>query len=303
MSNLVVGESLVDIFPDAALPGGSAFNVARALAGLGRAVHLATEIGSDDTGKILRSAVSEAGIRLIDGSITDRPTSRAITHIDEAGQPTYDFSVTFCPPEPTEISPPPRVLHTGSLAVHLCPDRVLQWIDQMAGATVVYDPNYREERMGDAGDAVATCERFIARADVVRASHDDLRGMYPNLSDDEVISRWLELGPALIAVTNGAAGAVLATPHRRIDSPTPRVEVVDRVGAGDAFTAALIDALGRCAVTGADDKDQLAELSDRQLRTIGGYANAGAAITVSQQGAVMPRREQLLDYVEAFATN
>ncbi|MDO5724435.1 MAG: PfkB family carbohydrate kinase [Flaviflexus sp.] len=302
MSNLVVGESLVDIFPDASLPGGSAFNVARALAGLGRLVKFATEIGGDERGELLREAVAEAGIDLIDGSITGRETSHAIANVNAAGEPTYEFSIRFCPPEPTEITPTPSVLHTGSLAVHINPERVLAWIDSVSSATVVYDPNYREETMGSMGDAVATCERFIRRADVVRASHDDLRGMYPDLDDDEVITRWLGLGPKLVAVTNGAAGAVLATAKRRIESRTPRVAVVDKVGAGDAFTAALIDALGRCAVTGADSRDQLGELSERQLRTIGGYANAGAAITVSYQGAVMPSREELLDHVEAFAT-
>lgn len=196
---------------------------------------------------------------------------------------------------------PPHTLHTGSLAVHLAPKTIHAWIDALSDvATITYDPNFREG-FGPHDEAVARTEEFISRSDVVKASHDDVERLYPGLSEEAVITKWLSMGPQLVALTGGESGAVVATENARVRSSTPKVAVVDTVGAGDAFMSALIDALGRTSMLGEGTKESRSMLSERQLRSIAGYANAGGAVAVSRRGAVPPTKDELLNFVSSFS--
>lgn len=109
------------------------------------------------------------------------------------------------------------------------------------------------------------------------------------------------MGPQLVALTGGESGAVVATENARVRSSTPKVAVVDTVGAGDAFMSALIDALGRTSMLGEGTKESRSMLSERQLRSIAGYANAGGAVAVSRRGAVPPTKDELLNFVSSFS--
>jgi fructokinase len=72
--------------------------------------------------------------------------------------------------------------------------------------------------------------------------------------------------------------------------PTPPVQVIDTVGAGDTFQAALLTWL---AEQGALDATALGALSGAALQQALGFAARAAAITCSRRGADMPRRAEL----------
>jgi fructokinase len=88
----VVGETLVDLIEDPtgqvdARPGGSAANVAVALARLGHPTSLLTHLGGDAHGRLVRDHLDASGVRLAPGTVIDGPrTSTARTTIDSHGQ-------------------------------------------------------------------------------------------------------------------------------------------------------------------------------------------------------------------------
>ena len=115
------------------------------------------------------------------------------------------------------------------------------------------------------------------------AGEDDL-AVYPGETIDDVLDQLLSFGPQLTAVSLGGHGATLASATHRVTVPAPTVDVVDTVGAGDTFTAALIDAL---LTTSTDTHDE------RYLRELGNHAASAAAITVQRARANLPTRTEL----------
>lgn len=314
MTIFVIGEALVDIFDTAdgpvELPGGSTYTVARGLGLLGRRVHFASDLGSGARAELLKETLTNSDVKLWPESTSNSPTSVARATVGSDGSATYEFDLHFNPPLPPKpgtdeaaklVKIAPNALHTGSLAVHLAPKTIRAWIDALSAvATITYDPNYRQS-MGPHADVVARCEEFIGLSDVVKASRRDIAAMYPGMSEEAVLTKWLSMGPQLVALTGGESGAVLATENARVRSTTPKVTVVDSVGAGDAFMSVLIDALDRTSMLGEGSTESRRRLSERQLRSIAGYANAGGAIAVSRRGAVPPTRDELLDFASAFS--
>ena len=141
------------------------------------------------------------------------------------------------------------VLHTGSIALELEPGagRVLDLLRRVrhAGRTAIsYDPNVRLARRGSPDEGRRAVERVVALADLVKVSSEDLGWLYPG--EDPVLAarRWVGVGPELVVLTAGGDGAVaLPAGGQQVRRPAPQVEVVDTVGAGDAFTAGLLAAL------------------------------------------------------------
>src|SRR5699024_3615510 len=125
-------------------------------------------------------------------------------------------------------------------------------------STITYDPNARPTLMGTAEEAKLRIEPLVAAADVVKVSDEDLRWLYPDTVEEEVVRRWAREGNAVVVLTRGAAGAFAATSSGlEVEVRAPKVDVVDTVGAGDSFMSALLDALWREDLLGADRRGHL----------------------------------------------
>jgi fructokinase len=294
---LVVGEALIDIVAQKGQPlgehvGGSPLNVAVGLALLGRRVELLTWIGDDPRGKRIANYLHDAGVELAAGSVGAPRTATALAELDEKGSATYQFDVDW------QISPDarpsdPLVLHSRSIATALEPgcSAVAELIDARAATTTItFDPNIRPAFFVDAADALARVEAVVTRSDVVKASDEDMRWLAPHASPQELAAHWLTLGPAIVAVTFGAEGsyAVCADGSQRI--PAYPTEVVDTVGAGDAFMTGLIDALWDRALLGADHREQLRNIDTDVLQQVLKVAALSSALTVARPGAALPDR-------------
>src|SRR5690349_1039891 len=139
---LVVGESLVDIVKtaegeDTEYPGGSAANVAVALARLERPVRFATSFGSDERGGIVREHLESAGVTFACDPVTGDRTSTAEATIGVDGAASYEFDLDWRLNE-VETDPAPRVVHTCSLGAVLEPgaDDVLRLLEALRPTTV-----------------------------------------------------------------------------------------------------------------------------------------------------------------------
>lgn len=303
MRTLVIGESLIDIVhrPDGSARehvGGSPANVAVGLARLGHDVTLATMLGRDERGARIASLLKGEGVALTQDSLGSTPTSVATSMLDATGAATYGFDLTW---ELNQDQPLEGLghVHTGSIAATLEPGAtaVLSTLQRARpGATISYDPNARPALMGDPQDVRAKIEALIGLSDVVKASDQDIAWLYGDVPLSEILRLWGLLGPALIVLTRGDKGAVmgLTTTGEVASVDAPVVEVVDTVGAGDAFMAGLLSGLLDARLLGdigARDRLRSAVLSDVRPAVHRGLTCA--AVTVSRPGADPPRRSEV----------
>ncbi|MBE3074067.1 MAG: carbohydrate kinase [Actinobacteria bacterium] len=303
MRTLVIGESLIDIVtrPDGSseeLVGGSPANVAVGLARLGHDVTFATLVGDDERGARIVRHCEREGISLTEDSVKRRPTSVATSTLDKAGAAAYSFDLAW---ELTVGQPLEGLahVHTGSLAATLEPgaSAVLTTIQSARpNATISYDPNARPSLMGDPHEVRAKMEQLIGLSDVVKASDEDIAWLYDGAPLSDVLRLWGRLGPALMVVTRGDNGAVvgLSITGELTSVDAPVAEVVDTVGAGDAFMAGLLSGLLAAGLLGGSQaRERLRSASLADVRPAVDRALACSAITVSRAGANPPQLAEL----------
>lgn len=298
---LVVGEALMDIVhrhdgTRAEHPGGSPANVALGLARLGRTTRLLTRLGDDSRGRTVRDHLRASGVRLVPGSIVSGPTSTATAVIDAGGIASYEFALDWALPVQMDLGPA-TALHTGSIAVLLAPGgrELVAFVERSVGrVTVSYDPNIRPRIMGDLVDARRRVERVVGASDLVKVSDDDLTWLVPGTDPLDVAAAWLGLGPAIVVVTRGGEGSTALSRAGRVDVPAPAIRVVDTVGAGDSFTAGLLDHLAANGLLGAERRQALRAASPDLLSGMLRHAARLAAITCSRAGADPPTRAELV---------
>ena len=298
---LVVGESLVDIVQTRSghlheYAGGSAANVAVALARLGRPTRLATSFAGDRHGAMIAAHLEGAGVALAcdPGAVDHTSTARATIGTAGAADYTFDIDWRLLPVADDED---PLVAHTCSLGAVLLPgaDDVLALLDRLRDrSTVTYDVNARPAVTGTGPELVERVERMVAVCDLVKASDEDLEALYPHRSHADSAAALLALGPAAVVVTRGADGALWVDREGPVEIGSRPVQVADTIGAGDTFGAGLVDALWERGRLGAEGRAALAALPRAEVAEVLGHAARAAAVTVSRPGADPPYRHELL---------
>jgi fructokinase len=300
---VVGGEALVDLVEEDSLlrpvPGGGPFNTAIALGRLGVPVAYFGALSHDDYGCLLSRLLLDAGVDMSLVHWSDAPTPLAVVHRTDDGANTYTFylagtSLTDLPPD-AALALPEDVLaiHVGTLGLALDPpaaayEALLE--REARRRTIVLDPNVRPSVFGDAASYRVRFERLAGLANLVKLSEDDASWIYPGLEPKDILERILALGPRLVVITMGAGGAVAASADGHTQVPAVPVTVVDTVGAGDSFGAALLAAL--------DDHDALdleraRPLDDALLEEAVAFAVTASAITCTRTGAVPPSRAEI----------
>lgn len=302
---LVVGEALVDLIrrpgrPEVARVGGSPLNVAVGLSRLDVPAVLHTGLGTDEYGAMVEAHLEENAVGLVVPATAGRRTSTAVATVAADGSASYAFDLdATLEPGPAGA---PRLLHTGSIGAVVEPGAAVVAATIAAvrdHATISYDPNVRPQLMGSPEAARARIEALVAQADVVKASSEDLAWLCPGEEHDDIATRWLHLGPALVVVTRGEEGASAAGATATVKIPAPPTTLVDTIGAGDSFMAGLLAALDDAGLLGRANEPRLRALDAAALTDLLEYAAACAAVTVSRPGADPPRRDALPGYQPA----
>ncbi|GAB4097874.1 carbohydrate kinase [Sinomonas halotolerans] len=303
----VIGEGLIDVVrrPSGteSHPGGSPLNVAVGLARLDHPVQFIGRYGDDPHGRMLTQHLKGSGV-LVPLPPDATPTSVATAELDHRGAATYHFELDWHLPDLRgsleTLLKATTLLHTGSIATVLEPgaDQVLTAVEHARPrATIGFDPNCRPTITSDPEAVRGRVERFVALADVVKASDEDLAWLYPGVDPLDSARRWLRLGapegPAVVVVTRGADGPWAACADGETHVLPPRVRVADTVGAGDSFMAALLSAVVDRELDGAQRRPELRRLSVEELARILDYAARAAAVTVSRPGANPPNRAEI----------
>lgn len=295
---LVIGEALIDIIAGQHTSehvGGSPLNVAVGLAKLGRDIDFLTHIGDDARGKTITEYVKSAGVQLVPGSTGAARTPTAVARIAPDGSARYEFDLDW-QLSGTPPVPPPLFVHTGSIAAVREPGclAVVALLDAYrVSATVTLDPNIRPSLIVDRDQARERIERLVERSDVVKVSDEDLRWLNPAHSPQHTALTWLASGPAIVALTMGARGAVAFCAAGEAAVAATPVQIADTVGAGDAFLVGLLDALWELDLLGAGRRADLHKIGLDALTSALEAASRCAALTVARAGADLPDRAAL----------
>lgn len=297
---LVVGESVIDIVeaPDGTRtphPGGSPANVAVGLGRLGLDVSLVTQLGNDAHGDLMRRHFAESGVTLLGDPTTDAPTSSASVNLDDRHEAHYAFDVTWDPNKP-DLDGHYDLVHTGSIAALIAPgsEMVSSLVKHLSAKSLVsYDPNIRASLLPDRDQAVREVERFVGMADFVKVSRGDIQWLYPDRRPEAVAYDWMALGASIVVTTASKKGWRAYSHCGTIGQPHGARTVVDTIGAGDAFTAAIIAGLHSHGLMSVDKRKKLRKIDQFQLEDIVALGSRAATLTVGESGAQPPRREQL----------
>ena len=279
-----LGELLWDEFPDGRRPGGAPANVAYHAGLLDADAWVATRVGDDQAGRDLRDEIEVAGLD-VDLIQTDPKHPTGVVEVTlEDGQPSYEIHAAAW----DHIEATPRLLDAARQADAVCFGTLAQRHDdsrQAIGAVLdaadnalkVFDVNLRQD-FYDADILRAS----LRRADVVKLNGDEVREVGGLLSLPTEAAEFAgrvraDFGVATVCVTLGEDGCALYEGEETARVERVEVDLVDAVGAGDAFTAALI----------------VSTLAGYDLQTRGEIANAVGALVASRAGAMPDIRPEL----------
>lgn len=302
-SLVVAGEALIDLVaaPDGTLaghPGGGPYNVARTIGRLEQPVAFLGRISTDGFGARLRRELEDDGVGVDAIVATDAPTTLALVELDASGSAAYRFYVagTSVPGLTLEAATavlPERVgaLYVGTLGLVFEPiattlERLVERVD--AATLVALDPNCRPAAIEDRAAYRGRLERVLRRTDVLKVSEDDLEWLLPGESATDAARALLFRGGAVALVTLGSQGALIVPGDEDVVAvEAAPVEVVDTIGAGDAFVGAFL-AHWRSRGLGRAELGRREELVEATR-----FACRVAALTCARSGAEPPRRAEL----------
>ena len=290
-----IGATLTEVQTFAKSLGGSATNVAVAAARLGHPSALITKVGDDGFGHYIRSALEEFGV---DASwVGTDPEFRTPLAFCEI-HPPDDFPILFYrePKAPDmnltvedldfdAISAVPLFWMTGTgLSDEPSRTATLAALEQRTSGITVFDLDYRPTLWASKEEA-AHCYREALRHATVAVGNQTEAEVAVGTGDPfEASGALLDLGIELAIVKRGPEGVLARTIDGVAEAPPIEVEIVNGLGAGDAFGGALCHAL----LSGWS--------AQRTIR----YANAAGAIVASRLACAddMPTREEVEQLLE-----
>ena len=251
-----LGEVLWDVFEDGPRFGGAPANfcccAAQLVDGLGR-VCMASAVGSDELGTRAIDELQRHGVDVSAVEKVDKVTGRVDVQVDKQGHASYRFADNVAwdnlvwNPSLSELASNAHVICFGTLCQRLDPSRdtLLRFLESCdSGCLRLLDINLRPPFWNP-----QVIQASLDRCDALKLNEDELPvvsqilGMQGSPLDcmRSILSLY---GLRFVALTRGADGAmVLDQSGLVIDEPGQTVEVVDTVGAGDAFTACLVAGL------------------------------------------------------------
>jgi fructokinase len=282
MQIYAVGETILDIIfkgvePQTAKPGGSSFNASITLGRLGVPIKFISEMGKDRVGDLIQDFMEQNGVDATYMSRFEEGQSAiALAFLNEQSDAEYQFYKDY-PHQRLAVDFPEfqadDLLMFGSFYA-LNPGirpRVKELLEKAAGAgaTIVYDPNFRSTHNPERNELIPDIEENMDYATVVRASDEDLLNIFEARTPDEA---WEEVGKHCDAMiyTANAEGVFLRTESLAFHMEVDRIVPVSTIGAGDTFNAGLLYGIWKKDYKreqiGSLDQSQWEELIETAIR-------------------------------------
>ena len=276
-----LGEVLWDLLPAGKQLGGAPANFAYISNLVGETGIVASSVGADWRGEELRNRLAELKL---DASYIQRdaihPTGVVTVHLNQEGQPTYDIAENVAwdflkwTPEWQRLAAQADVICFGSLAQRSAVSHATIrafLAASLPDAIRIFDANLRQEFF-----SAEVLAESLHLANVAKINVEELPIIMHQLglgqhNEEKASAERLRrvFGLRLVCVTRGSKGSLLLRENEIDEHPGFAVHVVDSVGAGDAFTAALAHHL----------------LRRSSLRVANEAANRMGAWVASQAGA------------------
>jgi sugar/nucleoside kinase (ribokinase family) len=272
----------------AAATGGAPANVAAGLTKLGRHARLIATVGDDAFGRKIQHDLQTIGVDCALRTDPDHFTTLAFVKQGVEGDRDFEFNAgahDYLLPDqinPTDVNQA-LALHYGSISLRTGVSREATMkaiqLAKEAGVACSCDPNWRPSLWADKEAGKAAMLDAISHADILKISDVDLECIVPDESDYAVALEKAGFKGRMAAVTLGKDGSWYKAGDRSGRVASPTVQVVETTGAGDAFTAALLDGLINCQM----DPNCL---NDEDLRRLVQRACAAGALTATGYGAI-----------------
>lgn len=305
---LSCGDALIDFLPsrtadgrEALTPavGGSCLNIAVGMARLDVPTGFVGGIATDTFGSMIADHATSSGVDLGRATRSDHQATLAFARVTgtETQYAFYDAdtaSRNWAYRRDAIALAGVECIHTGSTT--LVHDEgaaeTLALIDAArADVTISLDPNCRPNLVKDKEAYRARMLAFCSKADIIKMSDVDFAYLFGDKAYADRAAMLLAAGPSLVVVTFGDHGA--CGWHRQagmIGAQSPAVMLVDTIGAGDSFQAALLAALYRLDRI---SRPRLRDISAAELTRALSFACKCAAFTCTRAGADPPRSREL----------
>jgi len=316
---VTIGEALIDFISVqkgvlienssgfTAAPGGAPANVAVAVAKLGGSSGFIGKVGADSFGKMIRNALTEAGVDLDSFKMdTAVNTTLAFVATRENDEPDFTFYRNHCGADialrPDELDEgyisEAKIFHFGSLNFTSEPlkSATMRAVEIATGAKriISFDPNLRPSLWNNLQTAKVEMETGLEYADIVKLTEEELEFLAGTAHLVKGTNLLLKYGPRLVIVTRGGRSSFFNNGMITCDVPVFEVDFVEATGAGDAFVGGVLVSILERVNKGLP----LFELGENEARDIITFANACGALTVTKKG-VIPALPTLKD-VQSF---
>lgn len=253
MKDIVVGmgEILWDLLPEGKKLGGAPANFAYHVAQLGLESCMVSAIGDDPYGEEILTNLNDKHVKYIIDKVP-YPTGTVQVTLDNEGVPQYEIKENVawdnipCTAELETLAKNTRAVCFGSLAQRNIVSRttINKFLDMMPKddkRLIVFDINLRQSFY-----TKETLCNSMERCNILKINDEELITIsrmfgYPGIDLQDKC--WILLGKynlQMLILTCGVNGSYVFTPGNVSFQPTPSVDVVDTVGAGDSFTATFI---------------------------------------------------------------
>ncbi len=272
---------------------GAEANTAVAFARLGHSVGFIGQVGDDEFGAMIVGLLRAEGVdtthlRRVPGAFTgiyfkERSGSHNAPRVFyyRAGSAASQLAPDALDPAGFAGA---RLVHLTGITPALsdsCAEAMRRAITlaREAGARISFDPNYRA-RLWPREAAAPILREFTAQADIALPNAEEARMVVGEGKSETLARGFRDLGPQVVAIKLGEAGAVGLQGKAFVRVPAEAVEVVDPVGAGDVFNAGFLSGvlrgwsieralklgvyLGAAVVTGVGDMDRLPDVGELQ---------------------------------------
>ena len=301
---LSCGDALIDFVPVASIDGGEAvrpvvggscLNIAVGLARLGVPTGFVGGIATDVFGRMIAQHAEDSNVDLRFATRSDRQTTLAFVRM-VGGESQYAFydaqtasrewtyrrgGISFAGIGAVHVGSTTLVNQNGAAETQAL------IADARPISTISFDPNCRPNLVKDKAAYLEGMQAFAASADIVRMSDVDFLYLYGSEPYADRAEALFACGVTLFVVTRGTEG--VEAWHRKlgfIRAEAPTVDVVDTIGAGDSFQAALLAALHRQDRLA---RSRLEEMNADDVRRALSFACRCAAFTCTRMGADPPR--------------
>jgi fructokinase len=283
------GRKIKDIENFIKKPGGAPANVCVQAAKLGTPAKFIGQVGKDGFGDFLKRELEHNHVDVSHLYQTDAAnTALAFVTLTHEGERDFVFyrsgsaDQILNQSQISHIDVTDSIFHFGSLSLDDYPlkdaIRALLVQSKVNNCLVSFDPNLRFSLFKDLRQYQKVIIDFMSYTDILKVSDDELTFITKKDNEYDAINYLFNLGIKYLIITRGKDGVTFIDKNRTLHQDGFKVKVKDTTGAGDSWIGAFLAQIA--------DVDNLDDYSDDQILEILNYANAAAAITTTNIGAI-----------------